>query len=145
MKYQINKLRIIFSQEKYSIFICMKFVQQPTRLFCESKCLLQKPWGAITRSLPRLGTLNTSSNLSIRSQRLTEDHRIIIIVMIIVSTQQKTHNLPWPSMTFYECHEHVSKSSFCLWGQRPLEAMEMLDKLVYIIQKVASDLYSLNC
>ena len=34
MKYQINKLRIIFSQEKYSIYICMKFVQQPTRLFC---------------------------------------------------------------------------------------------------------------
>ena len=47
---------------------------------------LQK--GAITRSLPRLNTLNTLSNLSIRSQRLTEDHMIIIIIMIIVSTQQ---------------------------------------------------------
>lgn len=62
--------------------------------FCELKCLclLLSSEGAITRSLPRLNKLNTRSNLSIRSQRLTEDHMIIIIIMIIVSAQQVARN-----------------------------------------------------
>lgn len=68
----------------------MRGLVVPAIPFCEFKCLclLLSSEGAITRSLLRMNTLNTVSNLSIRSQRLTEDHMIIIIIMIIVSTQQ---------------------------------------------------------